>query len=296
VSQASLSPGFRVGHWTDREALTGCTVVLAPPGTVGSYDIRGSSPSTRELAHLHPDTKLAEIHAVVLCGGSAYGLAASDGVMRWLEERDTGYRTPIGVVPIVASAVIFDLAAGRADIRPGPEAGRSACEGAGPDFEIGRVGAGAGATVGKWGGLDASVPGGLGWGTAEEEGLEVRALAVVNAVGDVIGENGEVIAGTSNQFASMRRPPPTAPSGTVLACVTTSAKLGKRGCRWIAARGSDGITVSVHPAHTRYDGDVVFALAAAPEDEADVEPNDLDILGHLATKAVARAVRSSVSR
>lgn len=295
MNDAKLSSGFRVGHWTHEEAATGCTVVLAPEATVGSYDIRGSSPSTREIAHLHPDTKLTEIHAVVLCGGSAFGLAACDGVVGWLEERKTGYRTPVGVVPIVAGAVIFDLAAGRSDVRPGAGEGRAACDAAADTFPTGRVGVGAGATVGKWGGYDAAAPGGFGWGAASEEGLQVAAVAVVNSVGDVIGESGEVIAGTSNPFPSMRRPPEADPTGTVLACVTTSARLGKRACRWLAARGADGITVSVRPAHTRYDGDVVFALASAPESEADVEPNDLDVLGHLATIAVARAVRSAVA-
>lgn len=295
MNEAKLAAGFRVGHWTHEEARTGCTVVLAPDDTVGSYDIRGSSPSTREIAHLHPDTKLTEIHAVVLCGGSAFGLAACDGVVDWLEGRQVGYQTPVGVVPIVAGAVIFDLAVGRPEIRPGPSEGRAACEDATESFALGPVGAGAGATVGKWGGFDAAAPGGIGWGVGGEEGLEVSAVAVVNSVGDVIGANGEVIAGTSNPSPSMRRPPLAEPTGTVLACVTTSARLGKRACRWLAARGADGITVSVAPAHTRYDGDVVFALASAPASEADVEPNDLDVLGHLATLAVARAVRSAVS-
>jgi L-aminopeptidase/D-esterase-like protein len=291
-----MTPGFRVGHWTDPDAATGCTVVVAPQGTVGSYDIRGSSPSTRELAHLHPDTKLSEINAVVLSGGSAFGLAASDGVMAWLEENDLGYVTPVGRVPIVASAVIFDLGAGRADIRPGPAQGRAACEGASEEVTTGRIGAGAGATVGKWGGFDAAAPGGLGFGAASDGELDVRALAVANAVGDVIDERGEVIAGTSNPSPSMRRQPVVEPSATVLAVVTTGSRLGKRACRWIAARGADGITTSVRPAHTRYDGDVVFALASAPEGGVDVLPEELDVLGHLATIAVARAVRDAVTR
>ena len=301
----SLTPGFRVGHWTDPDARTGCTVVLAPDRTVGSYDIRGSSPSTREMAHLHPDTKLTEIHAVVLSGGSAYGLAASDGVMNWLESKGAGYRTPVGIVPIVASAVIYDLAEGRSDVRPGAAQGLAACEGAEAAFETGRVGAGAGATVGKWGGPGAWAPGGLGAGIAAEDRLEVRALAVVNAVGDIVGEDGSVIAGTSNPFPSMRRGGGRGTNGggratnggTVLAVVTTELPLGKRACRWIAARGADGITTAVRPAHTRYDGDVVFALAAHPPgDVDDVAAQDLDVLGNLATQAVAEAVRSAVRR
>lgn len=295
MTERSLSSGFKVGNWTDADAATGCTVILAPAGTVGSYDIRGSSPSTREISHLHPDTKLQEIHAIVLSGGSAYGLAASDGVVGWLEERGIGYSTPSSVVPIVASAVIYDLASGRSDVRPGPAEGRAACDAASTEIEIGRVGGGTGATVGKWGGLEFSAPGGLGWGRAEEGGLDVRAVVVVNAVGDVLDEKGRVLAGTSAPAPSMRRFPPRPSSGTVLAAITTSTPMGKRACRWLAARGSDGITVSVRPAHTRYDGDVVFALAPLNPSEQGPEANDLDVLGHLATLAVARAVRSAVS-
>jgi L-aminopeptidase/D-esterase-like protein len=270
-------------------------VILAPQGTVGSYDIRGASPSTREIAHLHPDTKLTEVNAVVFSGGSAYGLAAADGVMQWAEERGLGYSTPIGVVPIVAAAVIFDLAAGRSEVRPGPREGRAACDAAEDAVVTGRVGAGAGATVGKWGGLEHATHGGLGFGRAVDEDLDVRAIAVVNAVGDVIDDKGRLLAGTSNPRPSLRRRVPEQPSSTVLAVVTTDKPLGKRACRWIAARGSDGITVSVRPAHTRYDGDIVFALAASPDTDApQIEPVELDVLGHLATSAVAAAVRDAV--
>jgi L-aminopeptidase/D-esterase-like protein len=296
MTERRLTPGFRVGHWTDPEAGTGCTVVLAPQGTVGSYDIRGASPSTREIAHLHPDTKLTEVNAVVLSGGSAYGLAAADGVMEWLEERGQGYSTPVGVVPIVAAAVIFDLAATRSDVRPGPRSGRAACDAAADDVATGRVGAGTGATVGKWGGFENAASGGFGFGSARDEDLEVRAIAVVNAVGDVIDDEGRVLAGTSSPEPSLRRRVPEQPSSTVLAVVTTETPLGKRACRWIAARASDGITISVRPAHTRYDGDIVFALASSPAgDASEVEPVELDVLGHLATSAVAAAVRDAVA-
>lgn len=291
----TLGPDFRVGHWTDEDALTGCTVVLPPPGNVTSCEIRGASPSSRELVLLHPDRKLTEVHGIVLTGGSAFGLAAAHGVVEWLSERGTGYATGIVPVPIVPAAVIFDLGRGRADVRPGPREGRAACEAAtGSTFATGRIGAGAGATVGKWAGREYASPGGLGAATAEEEEARVSALAVVNSVGDVVDVDGRMIAGTTAPEPTYRPPlPPEAvPLSTVLAVVTSVAHLDKRDARWLAARGADGITVSVRPAHTRYDGDVVFACVAPP---APGRPSvNLDVLGCLATAAVADAVRDAV--
>ena len=292
----TLLPGFRVGHWTDEAARTGCTVVLPPAGNVTSCDIRGSSPSSRELPLLDPDRKLTETHGLLLTGGSAFGLAAAEGIVDWLEERGVGYQTGLGVVPIVPAAVIFDLAAGRADVRPGPPQGLAACAAATEsDIPIGRVGAGAGATVGKWAGREHSVPGGLGIASARERGLVVAALAVVNAVGDVLARDGTVVAGTR---ANDPRPFPALPeegpvaSNTVLAVVATNAEIGKRQARWLAARGSDGITTSVRPAHTRYDGDVVFAVAGPGPA---ITAGEMDVLGFLATEAVADAVRKAVA-
>jgi L-aminopeptidase/D-esterase-like protein len=159
-------PGWRVGHYTDMEARTGCTVLLPPRGTVASCEVRGSSPSSRELVMLHTDRRLTEIHGIVLAGGSAFGLAAADGVVAWLEERGVGYRTRNAIVPIVPAAVIYDLGHGRSEVRPRAEHGRRASEDAveGP-VATGRVGAGAGATVGKWAGFEHAVAGGLGIGT-----------------------------------------------------------------------------------------------------------------------------------
>jgi L-aminopeptidase/D-esterase-like protein len=292
---ASLTPGFRVGHWTNPEAETGCSVILPPPGNVTSCDIRGSSPSSRELILLDPDRRLTEVHGIVLTGGSAFGLASAQGVVEWLAERGIGYQTPITPVPIVPAAVIFDLGAGDPAVRPGPDAGRSACEAATEEIETGRVGAGAGATCGKWAGIEYRAPGGLGVAHRKEGGAEVSALAVVNPVGDVIAEDGTVIAGTSSPDPQYRPPPPqrtAAAMNTVLCVVTTSASIDKREARWLAARGSDGIALSVRPAHTRYDGDVVFAVAAPPPKDSP-EPN-LDVLGMIATQAVAAAVRDAV--
>lgn len=292
----SLGFGFKIGHWTDPTGTTGCTVVLPPPGNVTSCDIRGTSPSSRETELLHPDRKLTEVHAVLLTGGSAFGLAAAQGVVEWLAERGIGYQTAVTPVPIVPAAVIFDLGSSEASARPGPEAGRAACDAAAPDAETGPIGAGAGATVGKWAGFEHRTRGGLGIARASRDGLAVSALAVVNAVGDVIGRDGTVLAGTTAPEPSYRapaRPEADIPMNTVLAVVATRASLDKQAARFLASRGSDGITVSVRPAHTRYDGDVVFAIAAPADRPA--SPAELDVLGHLATEAVADAVRAAVS-
>lgn len=291
-----LGMGFKVGHWTDASGVTGCTVVLPPAGNVTSCDIRGSSPSSREIEHLHPDRKLTEVHAILLTGGSAFGLAAADGVVGWLAERDVGYQTAITKVPIVPAAVIFDLGAGDAAARPGPEAGRAACEAAAEESETGRVGAGTGGTVGKWAGFEHHSPGGLGIATASSDELSVSALAVVNAVGDVLAADGTVLAGTRATdpvYRGPSRPADVPPMNTVLALLAVEATLDKRDVRFLASRGSDGITVAVKPAHTRYDGDVVFAVAVP--NGRPTPPEDLDVLGHLATQAVADAVRDAVN-
>jgi L-aminopeptidase/D-esterase-like protein len=269
-------------------------VILPPPGNVAACDIRGSSPGERELASLHVDRRLTEVNAILLTGGSAFGLAAADGVMSWLEERGVGHPTTSGVVPIVPAAVIFDLNVGDSAVRPGPQAGRAACDDAGEDAtEGGRIGAGAGATVGKWAGPQYAVPGGLGVASAESGRTRVSALAIVNAVGDVLAVDGSVLAGTRHPDPEYLRPAPGVAdaANTVLALVATQGKLDKREVRFLSARGSDGITTTIRPAHTRYDGDVVFAVAS-PGPRPD--EGDIDVLGHLATEAVAAAVRAAV--
>lgn len=292
----SLGFGFHVGHWTDERARTGCTVVLPPRGNVASCEVRGSSPGSRETELLHPDRRLTEVHAVLLTGGSAFGLAAADGVVAWLEERGVGYETSAAVVPIVPAAVVYDLATGRADVRPGPREGRAACDAASSGgVATGGVGAGAGATVGKWAGREHAAPGGVGIGRAGDGETAVAALAVVNSVGDVVAGDGTVLAGARVARDARSAPvEPPAPFNTVLALVATGAALGKRDVRWLAARGADGVTISVRPAHTRYDGDVCFAIAAPPPDGAPA--HDLDVLGRHATEAVAAAVRAAVAR
>ena len=284
-----------MGHHTDAEAKTGCTVVLPPRGNVASCDIRGASPGSRELELLDVAKKLTEVHGVLLTGGSAYGLAAADGVMSWLEKQGIGYETPVGIVPIVPAAVVFDLGSGDPTTRPTAESGRAACAAAvEDDVPVGPVGAGTGCTVGKWAGRELSSPGGVGIASATQGEWNVSAIAVVNSVGDVIDDDGKVVAG-SNAPADAFTPPPFGKDdlqNTVLALVAANAEVDKAGAKWLAARGSDGITVSVRPAHTRYDGDIVFAVAA-PGPPAG--PQDLDVLGYLATRAVAGAVRDAVS-
>ena len=295
MSGASLGLGFSVGHWTNEDAGTGCTVVLPPRGNVAAVDVRGNSPGSRELASLDPSRRLDEIHGIVLAGGSAFGLAAAQGVVEWLEERAVGFRTPIATIPIVPAAVVFDLGAVRSDVRPGPAEGRAACDDARErDVSTGRVGAGTGATVGKWAGREHLAPGGLGIATAEESGAVVSALAVVNPLGDVLASDGSVLAGTRAPDPKMVLPGPgdgATPTNTVLVVVAVRANIDKRDVSFLAARGSDGVTATIRPAHTRYDGDVTFAVAAPAEPGSSA---NVDLLGYLATKAVAAAIRAGV--
>jgi L-aminopeptidase/D-esterase-like protein len=292
-----LIPGFRVGHFTDPSGESGCTVVLPPPGNVTSYDMRGSSPGSRELSSLDLERRATEVHGILLTGGSAFGLAAADGVMAWLEEHGIGYHTEIATIPIVPAAVIFDRGAAQDHGRPTAAAGYAASENAreGP-VAMGRIGAGTGATVGKWAGREFLKPGGLGAAAVDDDGARLNAIAVVNAFGDVIDANGSVLAGTSNPNPRFRQPtaPPQvgSPLNTVLGLIMTVGRLDKSQVRFLAARGSDGITRSVRPAHTLYDGDVVFAVAAHPGEDA--PPVNLDILGVLATEAMAMAIRNAV--
>jgi L-aminopeptidase/D-esterase-like protein len=266
---------------------------------VASLDIRGSSPGSRELAPLDLERQRTEVHGLLFTGGSAFGLAAADGVMRWLEEHGTGFRTPIATIPIVPAAVIFDAAAGTPASRPGPNAGYAACEAAiESDVATGPVGAGSGATVGKWAGHEYLVPGGLGIAAARDDDLEVRALAVANPFGDVVDAGGNVLAGTTHPDPRFRAAPaePEVAWNTVLVAVTTIASLSKPDVRFLAARASDGITRAVRPAHTRYDGDIAFALAVPAGPGRVASSADLDRLAALAADATAEAIRAAVRR
>jgi L-aminopeptidase/D-esterase-like protein len=255
-------PGLEVGHATDEVGITGCTVVLAREGAAAGVDVRGAAPGTRETDLLRPTALVDRIHAICLSGGSAFGLAAADGVMRWLAEGSIGFPTGVRPVPIVPAAILFDLAIGSADAVPGPDDGYAACAAAaeGTDPLEGSVGAGTGATVAKLGGVDGQLKGGVGSAgrrLPEPDGSIVAALAVSNALGSIVGRDGRVIAGTR---AGPGRLPPGFGNST-LAVIGTDASLDRAQCRRLAELGHDALARSVRPVHTMFDGDVVFALA-----------------------------------
>jgi L-aminopeptidase/D-esterase-like protein len=282
-------PGVTVGHHTDTEGVTGCTVVLVPEGTVGAYALTGAAPGTRETDILAPHTIEAEVHAFVLTGGSAFGLACADGVVGLLEERGIGFQFGPARVPLVPTAVIFDLGIGDAKARPTAEHGRAAALVAGTHVEEGSVGAGTGATVGKWAGPEHRVKGGLGTASAivGGSGAVVGALVVCNAGGDVIDERGEVIAGSQNRDAVPAWGSMTG-QATVLACVVTNAKLDKARATHVARMAGAGVARAVRPAFTFYDGDVVFCGATG---EIECEPT---LVGAAAADVVGEALRRGV--
>ena len=278
--------GVRVGHWTDENALTGCTVVLPPPGTTGSVVVPGGAPATRETDAIAPGRRVEEINAILLTGGSAFGLGAANGVMRFLEEKGIGHETPAGVVPIVPTAAIFDLLVGRADVRPGPDEAYAACAAASEmERREGNVGAGMGATVGKGAGLENMSKGGLGGASRRDGDVIVGALAVVNAVGDVVDDDGSVIAGARAEPLPL---PPILGTNTTIACVVTNAVLTKEECHRAAEMATAGLARAIRPVHTMFDGDVVFLLATR------AVPSFVEIVGRLAADVLADAVRRGV--
>jgi L-aminopeptidase/D-esterase-like protein len=289
--------GVRAGHFT-RDG-TGVTVVLLPAGSVGSAELRGGAPATRELDVLHPARTVAQVDAVVFSGGSAFGLGAAQGVMRYLAERGQGYPTAGGPVPIVATACIFDLIEA-AGAPPGDVEGYEACVTAARDEPLasGRVGAGAGATVGKWRGRDHGVGGGCGVASADVDGARVAALAVVNAVGDIIDGDGSVVAGSTapEGTAAFAHPEPFEESreNTTLALVVTDAVLDKAACFHLAQGAHDGFARALRPAHTRFDGDV--AIAAATGSRPADPPAHVDRLVLAAADVVAGAIRACTGR
>jgi L-aminopeptidase/D-esterase-like protein len=295
----NVPDGFLIGHWTNREAATGCTVILCPPGTVGGCDVRGSSPGSRELALLASEKTMQEIHAVLLTGGSAFGLAAADGVMRFLEERGIGYPTPWGRVPIVPAAVIFDLNVGSQTVRPNADSGIAACvEAERMNPNAGTVGAGTGATVGKWGGITGWMKGGVGYGERVAGDLVVSAIAVVNAVGDVVDESMNVLAGArarsggwlvdQHPLREFVRPGPSLHTNTTLVAIMTNARLTKVNANRVAQRVHDGMARAIKPVHTSFDGDVAFVCAAGPSEA------QFDLVAELAADVTADAIRHGV--
>jgi L-aminopeptidase/D-esterase-like protein len=282
--------GIRVGHWTDTAGMTGCTVVLAPDdGAVAGVDVRGSAPGTRETDLLRPTALVDRINAICLAGGSAFGLAAADGVMRRLAERGIGFATGVRPVPIVPAAILFDLGVGDPNAFPDADAGYAATLAAerGEDELEGRVGAGTGATVAKLAGTGSGRPGGVGTAARRlPDGPTVGALVVNNALGNVHARDGRPLV-TSD--ASPRQPPM---ANTTLVVVATDAALDRAWCRKLAEMGHDALAIGIRPTHTMFDGDVVFALSTGAGAPAGNEA--LFALGMMATDAIGEAIERSV--
>jgi L-aminopeptidase/D-esterase-like protein len=297
-------PGVTVGHFTDTRRPTGCTAVLVEGGAVGAVDVRGGAPGTRETELLDPVNTVSVVHAVVLSGGSAFGLDAASGVVRFLDERGIGFRVGSSVVPIVPAAILFDLAVGDGRIRPDAAAGYAAARAAarGPVPE-GSVGAGAGATVGKMWGMERAMKGGLGTASLRlPDGTVVAALAAVNAFGDVVDEAGRVMAGARSRdgarldpalpamLAGARPGAPLDGRNTTLAVVATNAALTKAEGARVARMAQDGLARAIAPAHTPFDGDTVFVLSVGAGQEA----GGPLVVGTLAAEVVARSIRRAI--
>ena len=295
-------PGVLVGHATDYEGATGCTAVLFDRSAVVAVEVRGSSPGTRETDRLAPLGIVRDTHAVLLTGGSAFGLAAADGVVRFLEEKGVGLDIGVAKIPLVSAAVIFDLMAGSPDARPDAEMGYTAsASAASNDFEQGSVGAGTGATVGKMLGLENAMKGGLGSASVQlEGGLIVAALVVVNAVGDVRDENGKILAGPRTEDGKLADSVDLMPQvadrmrwgqNTTLGIIATNARLTKPEATKVAQMSHDGLARAVYPVHTSVDGDAVFVASVG---EVETAP---DVVGAWSAKmmqeSILRAVRKA---
>ncbi|MEX2115693.1 MAG: P1 family peptidase [Bacteroidota bacterium] len=295
----TIVPGFSVGHVTDLANATGCTVVLCPPNTRGSCEVRGNSPGSRELALLAPERSMQEVHAILLTGGSAFGLSAADGVVKWLQEKNVGYETPWARVPIVPAAVVFDLNVGNNAIRPTSASGYEACYKATSDpVQSGSLGAGTGATVGKWAGIETWMKGGIGCASVAAGELKIGILAVVNAVGDILDDHGNILAGARGKdgrflaetqknrvFARGKVMPQ---SNTTLVVMATNGAFSKLDLHKIAQRMHDGMARAIVPVHTSYDGDTCFALSNG------IVGADLDFAAEQAAHATASAIRNAV--
>jgi L-aminopeptidase/D-esterase-like protein len=296
--------GVRVGHWTDATAGTGCTVVIPPVGTIAAAEVRGGGPATRETELLTPLASVHSVTALLLTGGSAFGLDAASGVVRWCEERGLGHDTGIARVPIVPAACIYDLGVTGNARRPGPDDGYAACAAAaGGPHAVGSVGAGTGATVGKLRVRDGWCKGGLGAGVRRlYDGVTVAALAVVNAWGDVLDERGAVLAGAWDPDRGFvgaaervidsppEHPRLAAPGSTTLVCVVTDGRLNRAEAGAVARMAHAGLARAVSPAHTPLDGDAVFCLATG------AMPASPFAVGVAAAEATAAAIRDAVRR
>ena len=294
--------GIRVGHATNLRARTGCTVVLCMAGAAAGVDVRGFAPGTRETDAIRPGRRVGQAHGILLTGGSAFGLDAASGVMRFLEEQGAGFATAHGVVPIVPAAVIYDLGVGDAGVRPDKAMGYRACKAA-TDAPVptGRVGAGTGATVGKAPGLRAA-DGGIGSACAKlPNGVAVGALVVVNAVGNVVDPaTGETVAGARDEksghlvdvTSSLKHghAPRTPGTNTTIGVIATDAALSSVEANTVAAMAHDGIARAIRPSHTLYDGDTLFALSTGKRRA------DVNAVGILAAEVVSQAILNAVGR
>ena len=282
-------PGVEIGHWTDPVACTGCTVIVLPPGTTASGEVRGGAPATRDFALLAPERLVDCVDAIVLAGGSAFGLAAADGVMEALEAEGRGFETPHGPVPIVVAMALYDLGVGDSAVRPDADAGRHAATNRTTASETGPVGAGTGATVAKWLGAANAEPGGLGIASVRRDELVVIAVVALNAAGSPPPAAQQILeqvtAGSFEQWGARAQ----AFSNTTLCAVVTNAALSKLDCLWVAQGGHDGLARELVPAHSRSDGDAIVAAATG------AVPADVDDVRLLAVAAVAGAVRGAVA-
>lgn len=304
--------GIEVGHYSDPRRPTGCTVILARDGAVAGVDVRGAAPGTRETDLLAPGNLVQEVHAVMLSGGSAWGLAAADGATRWLEEHGVGLDVRYGTLPIVPAAVLFDLPVGDARIRPDAAAGYAACEAASAAAPAeGNVGAGSGALVGKLFGVHRAMKGGIGTASVTVNGVTVGALIACNALGDVIDpdtarviagartEDGRALLDTRRALLRGELPQPLlAGTNTTLGVVATDAVLTKVQANRLASVAHDGLARAINPVHTMSDGDTLFALAAGRVPLEGDAPG-MTVLGTMAAEVVAiatlRAVRAATS-
>ncbi|SDI05501.1 P1 family peptidase [Variovorax sp. OV700] len=315
VPSSDLSPsgaitdvaGIEVGHFSDTRRPTGCTVILAREGAVAGVDVRGAAPGTRETDLLSPGNLVQQVHGIMLAGGSAWGLAAAEGAMRWLEERNIGMDVRFGILPIVPAAVLFDLPMGDARIRPDAASGYAACEAASDEAPAeGNVGAGSGALVGKLFGVHRAMKGGIGTASVTVGGVTVGALIAVNALGDVIDpdtaqpvagartEDGLALLDTRRALLRGEQPKPLlAGTNTTLGVIATDAVLTKVQANRLASVAHDGLARAINPVHTMSDGDTLFALATG---RVPLEGNapGMTVLGTMAAEAVARATLRAV--
>ncbi|MBQ3552948.1 MAG: P1 family peptidase [Clostridia bacterium] len=291
--------GIRVGHWSDFDAKTGCTAVLFDNGAVCGADVRGCAPGTRETDLLRGYNLVEKINAIMLCGGSAFGLDAASGAMRFLEEHNIGIDVGVTKVPIVPAAVIFDLAVGKHNVRPDQAAGYYACEAASKSFDTGSVGAGCGATIGKAYGAIYSDKGGIGTACIDlENGIKVAALIVVNALGDVYDpDSGKLLSGAheGNRFLALNNE--TAIKGrsftnTTIGIIATNATLTREGATKLAGMGHDGLALAIRPVHTTLDGDTLFGISTC---EIDIDSSYILPILTAATKVAVMAIHNAVN-